>query len=167
MVHKLKSYYYYLKYILQHKYYVLLASYTLGIIWRGLKHDLSKFRPSEFFPYADYYFGQWKGKIVYEIKPVCTASLAYDIAWLKHKHRNEHHWQYWVTVNDGGELIATPIPLPVIKEMICDWYSAGRVQNNPLSVREWFESKKDSIILHQDTLRKIYTVLDTLEDSRR
>ncbi len=48
----------YLKYVLKHKLYVLRAAISLGIVWRGLLHDLSKFRPDEWRPYANWYFGQ-------------------------------------------------------------------------------------------------------------
>ena len=46
----------YLSYVLRHKLYVLRAARKLGIPWRGLVHDVSKFRPSEFIPYARYFY---------------------------------------------------------------------------------------------------------------
>jgi hypothetical protein len=47
----------YLKYVLTHKWYVLLKCIELGIPWRGIVHDLSKFLPSEWSPYVEYFYG--------------------------------------------------------------------------------------------------------------
>jgi len=47
----------YLKYILKHKWYVMIECFKNGLIWRGLMHDLSKFLPSEFIPYANFFYG--------------------------------------------------------------------------------------------------------------
>ena len=44
----------YLCYVLRHKWYVFIECCKLGIPVRGLVHDLSKFRPSEWFPYANF-----------------------------------------------------------------------------------------------------------------
>jgi hypothetical protein len=48
----------YLWYIIKHKWYVLIECWRRGLIWRGITHDLSKLRPSEFFPYMHYFYGQ-------------------------------------------------------------------------------------------------------------
>jgi hypothetical protein len=47
----------YFKYILKHKYYCFIECWKLGIPWRGIVHDLSKFRPCEWFPYVEYFYG--------------------------------------------------------------------------------------------------------------
>lgn len=44
-------------YIARHKWYVLLECTKLGIVWRGLVHDLSKFRWREWWPYVDKFYG--------------------------------------------------------------------------------------------------------------
>jgi len=164
MLKHVKIWYLYLIYVLTHKYYVLIACWKTGIEWRGLVHDLSKFRPREFLPYSVYFYSTWNGKVRYESKPTNTNSLPYDRAWQSHKNSNKHHWQYWVTINDKGEVAAIPMPISSVLEMVCDWYGAGRAQENPLSTREWFESKKDSLILHTTTVSRVYWALHILEE---
>lgn len=101
----------YLKYILRHKWFVFVECCKIGAPLRGMLHDMSKFLPSEFIPYAHYFYGTWyknedwhgdkRNHIPYE----CTekgVEEAFDIAWLKHQKRNPHHWQYWLLVNDSS-----------------------------------------------------------------
>lgn len=45
------------KTVCKHKYYVGKYCFIAGIPWRGIKHDLSKFSPIEFFEGAKYYQG--------------------------------------------------------------------------------------------------------------
>lgn len=52
---KFKNYWLHFKTILKHKWYVFLACKDCGIMWRGIKHDLSKFSLTEFFEYANNY----------------------------------------------------------------------------------------------------------------
>ena len=51
----MRAHWSYLKYVLRHKWYVLIECVRLGIIWQGLWHDWHKFLPSEWFPYARYF----------------------------------------------------------------------------------------------------------------
>jgi hypothetical protein len=80
----------YLSYVLRHKWFVLRAGLELGVpLWQLLVHDWSKFLPSEWFPYVDYFYGE---------RPRSTDR--FNQAWLSHQRRNPHHWQYWVLLND-------------------------------------------------------------------
>jgi len=87
----------YLKYVLRHKWFVFIECFRLGIPWRGLVHDLSKFRPSEWFPYVEKFYGGWK-----DINSSHPVNQAFDKAWLLHQKRNPHHWQYWLLMNDNS-----------------------------------------------------------------
>lgn len=53
----------YFWYVIRHKWYVMLACFERrnihnGMVWLGIIHDWSKFRPSEFFPYAEHFYGK-------------------------------------------------------------------------------------------------------------
>ena len=48
----MKLYYEYLKYVLEHKKNVFKTCRKRGLKLHALTHDLSKFSPSEFIPYA-------------------------------------------------------------------------------------------------------------------
>lgn len=53
-------------------------------------HDMSKNTPDEYTPYDNYFYGEQTPAII----------EAFNRAWLMHIHRNPHHWQYWVLIND-------------------------------------------------------------------
>jgi hypothetical protein len=105
-------YWKYLKYVLKHKWFVFIECCKLGIPLRGLLHDLSKLLPSEFMPYARYFYGKnwyknkdWNGDRRNYIPFKYTEDgikEAFDLAWLKHQKRNPHHWQYWLLVMDSS-----------------------------------------------------------------
>jgi hypothetical protein len=128
-------YWKYLKYVLRHKWFVFIECAKRGIIWRGITHDLSKFYPDEFIPYARYFYGN------------CPESFQtdFDKAWLKHIHRNPHHWQYWILrEDDGGTKLIRP-PLQYLKEMGCDWVGAGKAITGMDNITEWYDRNKDKI----------------------
>src|ERR1041384_1906335 len=58
---KMNKYWAYFQYILRHKWFVFLAGLKTGApIWLLIIHDWSKFLPSEFFPYTDYFYNKEK-----------------------------------------------------------------------------------------------------------
>ena len=128
----------YLSYIIRHKWFVFIECCKLGIPWQGVVHDLSKFRPSEWFPYANYFGGDIKkgrDETGY-YKPTDTGDKAFDFAWLLHQKRNNHHWQWWVLPEDNGGLKVLPMPEKCRKEMLADWRGAGKAQGTP-DCRKW------------------------------
>ena len=154
----------YAKYLLRHKWFVTVECFRHGLIWRGLVHDLSKFRPSEWFPYARYFYAP-NGKSYQAAKrdktgyykPTDTGDAAFDFAWLLHQKRNRHHWQWWMLPEDDGGVKVIPMRLKYVKEMICDWKGAGRAQGveNWQDVRPWYEKNKGKIQLEEIT-RKLF-----------
>ena len=146
----------YLKYILKHKWYVFLECKREKLIWLGITHDLSKFLPSEFIPYANHFYGEGR-----DIKTGRDATGYYragdsgesefDFAWLLHQKRNRHHWQYWILpMGDGTEKLFN-MPYEYRVEMLCDWKGAGKAQNSNLTVLEWYEKNKDKMRLSSYT----------------
>lgn len=139
----------YFCYILRHKIYVLLAGRRLGVgWWQLLIHDLSKFLPSEWFPYADYFYG--KGNNL----------LAFNYAWLKHQHRNPHHWQYWVLREDSGAKKLLEIPEKYLREMIADWSGAGMAINGNADPTDWYIKNMNNIKMNDDSREKLHVILD-------
>jgi len=87
----------YLKYVARHKWFVFRAGRkTHAPLWRLLVHDWSKFLPSEWLPYARTFYKSDGSKQYVE-------SPEFNAAWLKHIHRNPHHWQHWVLVRDNPD----------------------------------------------------------------
>jgi hypothetical protein len=152
----------YLSYVLRHKWHVMRECFKHGLYWRGITHDLSKFRPEEWFPYVEYFYG--KPKKPYSEFP---AGLKYefdcwkwskeywdgrfDRAWLEHIHRNSHHWQHHVLREDEGETKILQMPYDDVLEMICDWDGAGRAINGKRDTFTWYTKNRDKMRLHPET----------------
>lgn len=107
----MKKHFQYLSYVVRHKWFVFLACLEYGLIWRGIKHDWSKFLPSEWFPYVEYFYGKKvahptekvlkDGEFVSRMITPEPIQCAFDIAWNYHQKRNSHHWQYWLLTPDN------------------------------------------------------------------
>jgi len=149
----LSAIWHYFKYLSQHKWYVFVECVRRGQLWRGLTHDLSKFRPDEFFPYVRHFFGfklddtETRG---YAVRNDQRKDRRFEMAWLRHQHRNDHHWQWWVRILADDMTVALPMSEGARIEMFCDWIGAGKAQGRP-DIRIWYEEEKDSITLHPET----------------
>jgi len=142
----------YLKYILRHKWYVMLECFRLGLYWRGIIHDLSKFLPSEWFPYVDYFYSD-KEKTI-------KIQHDFDVAWLKHQKRNPHHWQYWILHEDNGTTKYLLIPVQYFAEMIADWRGMSRTFGKSREEAwNFYQKYREQIKLHPDTRRVVEAFL--------
>jgi hypothetical protein len=149
----------YLWYLLRHKWYVLLASWKYGCLWLGIVHDLSKFYPSEFFAYAEYFYGKWREAEEKDPSEHERMKLNFDLAWLYHQRRNPHHHQFWVQLKDDG--IDDPMEMPEIyvREMLADWEGAGRAIHGRIETLEWYEKNWHKMLLHPLTRSMVEKLL--------
>ena len=148
--------------VLTHRHLVCKFCCKVGIPWLGLTHDLSKFTPVEFFPSVHYYQGT--------SSPVGAErrEKGYSEAWLHHKARNKHHWEYWVEFRDDGSEYYVKMPMKYLKEMLCDWLSAGKTYNRktwqsdyPL---KYFQSHEAYYKLNPETKTFALKVLNMFKD---
>lgn len=112
-----------LRTITRHKALVARYCFKAGLYRQGLLHDLSKYGPTEFWVGARYYQG-FRSPNAAE-----RADKGYSEAWLHHKGRNKHHFEYWVDIKGSGsvELAGMPMPTRYVVEMFCDRIAASRV----------------------------------------
>lgn len=149
----------YLQYVLRHKWYVFLWCCFYGIPLAGLVHDLSKFRPREWFPYVDnFYGGPWPEQHHGDMRNVfgdkytkAWVQRRFDEAWNHHQKANPHHWQYWLLRMDSGDTVCLPMPDRYRREMLADWRGAGMAINGKDDVRNWYLKNRDKMHLHPDT----------------
>lgn len=149
----------YLNYVVRHKWYVMKACFKRGMYWRGIKHDLSKLLPSEWFPYVEYFYGPRYSEAEFDRAKRIGIFLPtrqevtdkFNVAWLKHQHRNDHHWQHWVLTGDGGDVIAMEMPVKCRLEMLSDWDGAGMAINGRIDTKNWYLRNRDIIKLHPIT----------------
>lgn len=114
------------KTITKHKRIVMQECFSVGLYWQGLTHDLSKFMPTEFLVGIKY----WQGN-----RSPNTAerdAIGYSSAWLHHKGRNKHHFEYWIDYSSrftGNVMIPAPMPRRYVVEMFMDRLAASKVYN--------------------------------------
>ncbi len=112
----------YLKYVLRHKWFVLVAGRRFRApLWRLIIHDWSKFLPSEWGSYANYFYNK-SAKDIEALEAISRFGLGesapwgfyikdrFSNAWLLHQRRNKHYWQYWYLINDTDGEYALPMP---------------------------------------------------------
>jgi len=147
------KYYQYFRFMLRHKWFVFLASRKLGITWLGVIHDWSKFLPSEWLPYMNYFYGKNGNSNRESSKETHQKGIdtEFDAAWNKHKNRNKHHWQWWILQEDDGPIKLIPMEEKYILEMIADWTGAGMAISGRKDWRPWYEKQRDTIQLHPET----------------
>lgn len=158
----------YLKYVVKHKWLVSVECFKHGIWWRGLTHDLSKFRPSEFRSYARHFYGDGTGIKTGRdssgyYSPGVTEDEAFNFSWLLHQKRNDHHWQWWWLKRDDGGERSFRMSRPAMLEMVCDWVGAGIAISGTRSpkddpyreTRKWYRKSKGKLLLHEDTREEV------------
>ena len=165
------KYFRYVWYLIRHKWYVMVECFRMGLYWRGLTHDLSKFYPSEFFAYMNWFSDDAFNAIRFlktndqhsltapQWQEHTRRSDAFDRAWLHHQHCNPHHWQYWILRLDDGRVEPLEMPDAYLLEMVCDWIGAGKAITGKREVHEWYEKNKHKMMFHPVTQVAVENVL--------
>lgn len=174
----MKKHWKYLSYVVRHKWFVFEACRKLRVpLWQALIHDWSKFLPSEWFPYVNFFNGNYpkwasisSGQKFDGYPYTLTSdywSERFDRAWLHHQHLNPHHWQHWVLREDSGASKLLEMPDKFICEMVADWIGAGRAITGKYEAFSWYQSNKEKIQLHPDTRTKVEQLLAEWDESRQ
>lgn len=148
--------------ITRHRHKVMLHCFKAGLIWRGLLHDLSKYLPSEFIPGARYYQGnrspQAKERELF----------GYSAAWLHHKGRNKHHFEYWVDSGANNDFVFVKMPAVYFGEMVCDRIAASKIYlkesytaSSPL---QYFNTRTHKQGMNRETCRDLEYFLTMLAE---
>ncbi len=110
------------KTITRHRHEVIRNCKKAGILWQGLRHDLSKYSWTEFRNGAAYWQGHRSpNDREREVK-------GYSDAWMHHKGRNRHHFEYWTDYSPVDKLMRpVEMPLRYVVEMFCDRVAASKI----------------------------------------
>lgn len=112
------------KTITHHKLIVMEGCFKVGLYRQGLLHDMSKYSPAEFLAGAKYYQGNRSPNNAQR------ETIGYSSAWLHHKGRNKHHYEYWIDYapeKSGKILTGMRMPDRYIIEMFMDRIAASKV----------------------------------------
>lgn len=149
--------------ITKHRHLVIRHCKKAGVFWQGLRHDLSKYSFTEFKPGARYYTGK------HSPNEDERARYGYSLAWIHHKGRNKHHFEYWTDYNPVSKMIE-PVEMPVryVAEMFCDRVAAGKIYNGSnytdQSPLEYFSRGKGRRVIHPDTSELLESLLTMLSE---
>ena len=153
------------KTITKHRHMVMYHAFKVGIPMRGLLHDLSKYSPTEFFTGVRYYTDGSRSPNEGE-----RADYGYSKAWLHHKGRNRHHFEYWSDYNPKEKrVMPVKMPLVYVKEMFCDRVAASKIyqkekytDSHPI---EYYLRGKDNRSIHPETAALIEKLLYMLAET--
>lgn len=140
---------------LKHKWFVLLVGIRIGVpLWRLIVHDWSKFLPSELPHYQRHFCGD-KGD-----------PAAFDLAWLRHQNRHEHHPHFWITRSEyAPSAINNCLPMSqgAILEMVADWSgSKGRAYTRNWDISTWTPFFLGNQSFHPNTLKELVRIVQKM-----
>lgn len=149
--------------ITRHRHRVIAHCAKAGILRQGLFHDLSKYTPTEFIPGVKYYQGSRSPN------EAEREAVGYSLAWMHHKGRNRHHFEYWIDV-DPVEKIYKPVKMPLrfLVEMFCDRVAASKIyrgekykDSDPL---DYFNNRRNGRSIHPETSYMLEKLLKMLAE---
>ena len=149
-----------------HRRLVRKYCFKLGLYRQGMMHDLSKYSPSEFIPGVKYYQDGHRSP-----NNAQREDEGVSKAWLHHKGRNKHHFEYWIDYDvEGNSTILAGMKMPVkyVAEMFCDRVAASRIYNkdkykdsDPL---DYYIKGLGHYIMHPETDELLHNLLKMLAD---
>ncbi len=139
-----------LRTITKHRHKVMRLCFKMGLIKQGLLHDLSKYSVTELKTGAKYYTG-YRSPNSFE-----REEKGYSEAWLHHKGRNKHHFEYWVDYSSKlHKDVAVPMPLNYLVESFCDRIAASKIykkkEYDDGSPLQYFEKDTDAVRMHHES----------------
>lgn len=160
---KLINFFKHLHTVDKHRFLVMKHCFRCGYYRRGLLHDLSKYSPTEFLNSVKYYQG-YRSPTTAE-----REGKGYSEAWMHHKGRNRHHYEYWFDyVPSQHAYLPFPMPRQYLIESFCDRIAASKVymgkkydDSKPL---EYFLTKDKYANMHQKTRNQLNYLLTYLKD---
>jgi hypothetical protein len=111
----------------------------------------------------------WTGKRSPILEAKEKTGISY--AWLHHRGRNKHHYEYWIEKLDSGG-VPHKIPFKYVIEMVCDWLGAcraygGNAENIFQKEYDWWTGNAPRVKIHDETKRLITKILWNLAEHDR
>lgn len=138
--------------------------FQVGLYKQGLLHDLSKYSWSEFKVGCKYYQGNRSPNNAEREEKGCS------YAWLHHKGRNKHHYEYWIDYGTNGTktMVGMKMPVRYVVEMFLDRIAASKIykgdaykDSDPLI---YYKSGHGDYLMHEDTKRLLECLLIMLAE---
>ena len=146
-----------------HRFLVMVGCFQVGLYLQGLTHDLSKYSPTEFGIGARY----WQG--TRSPNAAEREEKGYSEAWMHHKGRNRHHYEYWTDMHPVTKNYE-PIPMPrkYLAEMVMDRIAACKTYQGKNytdgSALEYLDKSREQHLMHPETKKQLSFLLTMLRD---
>ncbi|MBQ5426663.1 MAG: catalase [Pseudobutyrivibrio sp.] len=150
------------KTITHHRHLVMKGCFKVGLYKQGLLHDLSKYSFVEFRVGAKYYQGDKSPNNAER------EANGVSMAWLHHKGRNKHHFEYWIDYALDGKsgMAGMRMPVNYVVEMYCDRVAACKTYQKDAytdrSALEYYNKGKAKYLMHPDTAALLEDMLTHL-----
>ncbi len=147
--------------ITKHRRLVRKSCFKIGLIKQGLTHDLSKYSPVEFCAGVKYYTGDRSPN------DGQRRAEGYSAAWLHHKGRNRHHFEYWIDYSLEKDALSgmagLKMPRKYVAEMFCDRLAACKVYHKDnytdAAALKYLERSVSRMLIHPETLKELAYLL--------
>ena len=143
---------------------VMQNCFRVGLFKQGLLHDLSKYSPAEFLTGVHYYQGDRSPNAAER------EEKGYSSAWLHHKGRNKHHFEYWIDFSRTSQGIAgAKMPVNYLVEMVMDRIAACKVYRGKdytdASAWEYYQRERPYLnsAMHTETRAELEKILIMLK----
>ena len=149
--------------ITRHRWLVRAGCFKVGLYWQGLVHDLSKYAPTEFRIGARYFQGNRSPNAAER------QEKGYSTAWMHHKGRNRHHYEYWTDMNPQTKVYeSVQMPRKYLAEQIMDRRAACVVYQGKdytdASAYIYFMKSRERELMHPENRKQLECLLGMLKD---
>ena len=153
--------------VTEHKIQVMRHCFAVGLYYQGVMHDMSKYMPSEFLEGCRYYQDGKRSPNNGE-----REAKGYSFAWMHHKGRNRHHFEFWTDyaakpMKGQHPVGAVQMPRKYVAEMLMDRIAASKTylkedytRHEPL---KYFQKGKGKHLMHPQTSRELERMLKILD----
>lgn len=144
--------------ITYHRHLVMRGCFRVGLYWQGLTHDLSKYSLTEFRSGVKYYQGTRSPNAAER------EEKGYSEAWMHHKGRNRHHFEYWSDMSkETHHYESVEMPRRYLAEMVLDRRAACMTYQGAnytqASAYEYYHKSQERNLLHPNTRRQLEFLL--------
>lgn len=166
-------YYKYFKYVLEHKKNVFIEGMIASkehwnekydkrnnrkiareLFVHAFTHDLSKFLPCEFIPYAKYFYGGKEAEKEYKLTGnYLSCKEEFNKAWEHHYKHNKHHPECW---------IGQDMHMKYIRFMVCDLKAMSRKFSG--TAQEYYLQNYYKWDITHETRHRLEIVLDLIKE---
>ena len=159
-----KAFFLHLHTINRHRRLVRRGCFKVGLYWQGLTHDLSKYSPTEFLQGVRYFQGTRSPNVAERM------DKGYSEAWLHHKGRNKHHFEYWTdySFKTGKPLEYVEMPRKYFVESIMDRIAASKVYRGKTytdaAAYEYLTTRESERHMHEKNYEELVFILGMLKD---